>query len=64
MHDYALLICVNPYKLFTNLPLAFFLYFSNLITNKKFKNMRFIPLIMVSNFIQVLNSLRNFYTKN
>jgi hypothetical protein len=63
IHDHALLTHVNPYKPFTNSPLAF-LVFCNLITTKKFNNMIFIHLIMFFDFIKVLNSARKFYTKN
>jgi hypothetical protein len=31
LHDYAQLTHTNPYKPFTNLPLAFFLHFHNLV---------------------------------
>jgi hypothetical protein len=41
-----------------------FYYFSNLIMAYKFNNMRFIYLIMLSDFIQVLNSAWKFYNKN
>jgi hypothetical protein len=45
------------------LPLAF-LVFNKLNTTLKFNNLRFTPLIMLSDFIQVLNSARDVYTKN
>jgi hypothetical protein len=54
---------LTSYKPFTNLPLAFLL-FNKLNTTSKCNNLRFIPLIMLSDFIQVLNSAWDVYTKN
>jgi hypothetical protein len=41
-----------------------FQYFNNLITNYNFNNMGFIHLIMFSEFIQVLHSVRKLHTNN
>jgi hypothetical protein len=58
LHAHAQLNHISPYMPYR------FQYFSNLIMAYKFNNMRFLPLIMSYDFIQVLNSPRTFYTKN
>jgi hypothetical protein len=63
LHAHEQLNHINRYKSFTNLPIVF-LVFQNLITTKKFNNVSFLPLIKFYDFIQVLKSAREFYTKN
>jgi hypothetical protein len=61
MHNLTILI---PYQPFTILPLAFFLYFHKLNITKKFNNLGFVHLIVLSDFLQVQHSVRELYTKN
>jgi hypothetical protein len=60
MHNLTILTRTSHLLIYTDC----FQYFSNLIMAYKFNNMRFLPIKIPYDFIQVLNSTRKFYTKN
>jgi hypothetical protein len=66
MHDHVHHSHINPYKLFSKLPLAFSIYLliNNLTMHQKFNNMHFMCLNKLYDFMQVIYNKRKFPIKN